>query len=181
MSFATCASAPVCLSAHYIPLEITPPTLELCPKDEEVTTSTARTEIEKPRVIFRAEDGREMAHTCTHFGERQFYNFTLGSHVIRCKAFNPMFGEDASSVCQFTLTVKRKDSAVKLTFNPNMWLSSFVVLSGYIVFMAINSMYVTLRGRCCVGYFDPFHLHSEKYSKLVFWKQICVTTCLMLT
>ena len=113
-------SAPICLSAHYVPPEITPPTLELCPKDEEVTTSTARTEIEKPRVIFRAEDGREMAHTCTHFGERQFYNFTLGSHVIRCKAFNPMFGEDASSVCQFTLTVKRKDSAVKLTYNPIM-------------------------------------------------------------
>ncbi len=88
--------------------EITPPKLVVCPTDISVTTSTALTELQKPRVIFQSKDGLETPHTCTHFGDRDNYNFTIGTHIIRCKAFDPVFGERAMSVCEFKITVKRK-------------------------------------------------------------------------
>ncbi len=88
--------------------EITPPRSEICPSNIQVTTSTAIIEIQKPKVVFRTGDGTEAPHKCDLFGEKSSYNFTIGTHAITCRAFDPYFGDQAVTTCKFTIRVKRK-------------------------------------------------------------------------
>ena len=88
--------------------EITPPRSEVCPSNIQVTTSTAITEIQKPKVVFRTGDGTEAPHICDLFGDKSSYNFTIGLHTITCRAFDPVFGDQAVTVCKFTIKIKRK-------------------------------------------------------------------------
>ena len=74
----------------------------------QVTTSTMLTEVQRPAVVFRTGDGSTVRGTCTYFGEKEAHNFTLGTHHIFCKAFDPVFGEEAVSVCEFIIRVKCK-------------------------------------------------------------------------
>ena len=89
------------------PAEITAPRLEKCPANVQVTTSRGGlTEVQRPAVVFRTGEGRLLNGTCSYFGEREAHNFTLGRHHIECKAFDPSFGEMATSVCRFVIRVK---------------------------------------------------------------------------
>ena len=88
--------------------EITAPTLEKCPGNVQVTTSSVLTEVQRPAVLFRTGEGSYVRSTCSYFGQRDIHNFTLGLHDILCKAFDPTFGEEAVSVCRFSIRVKRE-------------------------------------------------------------------------
>ena len=87
---------------------VTPPELELCPGRVQVTTSQLQIEVQKPRVVFRTADGHEAPHTCTYFGEASSHVFPLGTHTVTCRAFDPTFGDQAMTVCEFTVRVKCK-------------------------------------------------------------------------
>ncbi len=99
---------PESFDASFLLSEITPPTSEVCPNNIQVTTSTAITEIQKPKVIFRTGDGREAPHQCDFFGDKASYNFTIGLHTIVCRAFDPVFGDQAVTLCEFTIKIKRE-------------------------------------------------------------------------
>ena len=91
--------------------EITPPRIEVCPSNIQVTTSTAITEIQNPKVIFRTGDGKVAPHRCKPFEDRPSYNFTIGLHKVICEAYDPAFNdEQAVTSCEFTIKIKRKSN-----------------------------------------------------------------------
>ena len=108
--------------------EITPPRSEVCPSNIQVTTSTAITEIQKPKVVFRTGDGTEAPHICDLFGDKPSYNFTIGLHTITCRAFDPVFGDQAVTVCKFTIKIKRKYNSVLHNDLHNNYITRVVVL-----------------------------------------------------
>lgn len=59
-------------------------------------------------MVFRTGDGTEAPHKCDLFGEKSSYNFTIGTHTIECWAFDPVFGDQAVSLCKFSIRIKRK-------------------------------------------------------------------------
>ena len=87
---------------------IQPPRVEICPPDHVITTSEVPKGVQKPRILFRTASGDEAPYTCSHFGENNRHNFTLGVHVVTCTAFDPTFGDRATAVCRFTVHVKGK-------------------------------------------------------------------------
>ena len=70
-----------------------------------MTTTGATMEVQKPEVFFRSASGVENSHSCTHFGDNQRHNFTLGLHQVSCTAFDPDVGERSVVRCDFNVKI----------------------------------------------------------------------------
>jgi hypothetical protein len=73
------------------------------------TTSKSLTLIEKPEVRFLTSKDRVAPHRCTHFEPDGVHNFSIGTHRVKCVAWDPAFGADgeaAAAECEFSVRIK---------------------------------------------------------------------------
>ena len=88
--------------------EITPPRAEACPQDIKESTGSYETEVHKPEIRFVTSEGHPAPYSCSHFNNRDSFNFTIGVHTVTCTASDPYYGYDATASCTFQVIIKCK-------------------------------------------------------------------------
>ena len=94
---------------YYLPFfvsEISPPQVKTCPHNIQRSTNTVLTRVEEPDVEFITSKGLKAPHVCEPFGENKVHNFTVGVHMVKCVAHDPLFGLDTTSTCIFSIYIK---------------------------------------------------------------------------